>query len=64
MKCPHCEYENGHKWDDEGKFVELKGNKGEFFKQLQGLNRGSYLSGIDVADIIGCPNCKLTFIDT
>jgi hypothetical protein len=64
MICPNCHYVNGEGWLDDGKWGEVKGKRGIFYKISNDVvmkRHETYVSN-DVYKIYGCPNCKNIFM--
>ena len=67
MKCPYCEYQHGYYWDADDKYVNAKGEHGDFWTLVINMERNVgpdyYSDGSRKADLMGCPKCKKVFLD-
>ena len=61
MKCPNCEYEDG--WVEYGQDT-VEGKLGEFYRSVLDVSRDGQANCKDTASVMGCPKCRIMFIDT
>jgi len=72
MKCPHCDYVDGHAWvlddpggdeDGPGKYKRICGEDGGFFclRTTATRDEGGYTPS-EERGVYGCPHCMKVFM--
>jgi len=67
ITCPHCEYKDGEELGDNGDWVTIDGDKGDFWMSEHPMKRNVgadyYSNGDETTYLLACPNCFKTFIE-
>lgn len=63
MKCEGCGYTHGHEWNENDEYIEYIGKEGAFFTLPIKLEQRTNWGEDIVADVYGCPKCKIVFFE-